>query len=210
MNTKRPAYRCSGVSGGRAKGNCHSAQPIHDGRSATRRQSADMRQAALLISIAAFCVVLGPVASVAVDGPPRCPRRWAGGRLHSRWRPDGSLPLGEAVSPWQLPDLEGNQRGGAPAAPLINYWAGARPVAKNFRCWLTRRGSQYKLRVVAIALIPGWTPRVPLHRGDGYPHRKPRWHRQSVLLGNRQRAALSAMTAGLVARVGAFRPPATE
>lgn len=180
---------------------------------------------ALLIGIAALlAAVLGLAASVAVYGPAPLLSSPLGG-LVADFIPggdrNGSLSVGDTVSPWQLPDLEGNQR--VVAAPgqttLVNYWASwCAPCREELPLLadLSRRPGN-KVRIVAIALdsLPDAQDFLDAHPlAMDVRIESPGGTDSSVLLGNRHGvlpfSALIAADGRLIARkVGAFRS-ATE
>lgn len=176
---------------------------------------------ALLIGIAALlAAVLGLAASVAVYGPAPLLSSPLGGLL-ADFIPGGdrnrSLSVGDTVSPWQLPDLEGNQR--VVAAPgqatLVNYWASWCAPCREELPLLAELSRQpgNKVRIVAIALdsLPdaqGFLASHPLAMDIRIE--SPGGTDSSVLLGNRHGvlpfSALIDAEGQLVARkVGAFR-----
>lgn len=174
----------------------------------------------LIGSAALLAAVLGLVASVAVYGPAPLLSSPLGGLvadLIPGGERTGSISVGDAVSPWQLPDLEGNQR--VVAAPgqatLVNYWASWCAPCREELPLLAELSRQpgNQVRIVAIALDS-----LPDARGFLASHpmamdvriESPGGTDSSVLLGNRHGvlpfSALIGPDGRLVARkVGAFR-----
>ncbi|OGT55897.1 MAG: hypothetical protein A3E01_15085 [Gammaproteobacteria bacterium RIFCSPHIGHO2_12_FULL_63_22] len=182
-------------------------------------------KSALLIGIAALlAAMLGLAASVAVYGPAPLLSSPLGGLL-ADFIPggdrNGSLSLGDTVSPWQLPDLEGNLRVVADPgqATLVNYWASwCAPCREELPLLadLSRQPGK-KVRVVAIALdsLPDAQAFLAAHpQAMDIRIESPGGTDSSVLLGNRHGvlpfSALIGANGRLIARkVGAFRS-ATE
>lgn len=179
---------------------------------------------ALLIGMAALlAAMLGLAASVAVYGPAPLLSSPLGG-LVADFIPGGdrtgSLSLGDTVSPWQLPDLKGNQRVVATPgqATLVNYWASWCAPCREELALLSALSQRpgNKVRIVAIALdsLPDAQAFLAAHPlAMDVRIESPGRTDSSVSLGNRHGvlpfSALIGANGRLLARkVGAFRSAA--